>query len=134
MARSFVAPDSFFGVAPVVKANSVTVHGPAGDEGWGPNNMWKDETETEHLFLRAVYDLKHTDRNTLNMTTKAKLETWVLDLGIPIDDAHGKEDSKIDLISKLGYIKSWHRYQIWSDGHVHGALHGTIFMPRRSNA
>jgi len=70
--------------------------------------MWKDEAETESTFLRAVYDLKHTDRNTLNMTTTANLETWVLDLGIPIDDAHGKEDSKIDLIYKLCHIKSWH--------------------------
>ena len=108
MARSFVAPDSFFGVAPVVKANSVTVHAPAGDEGWGPNNMCKDETETEHLFLRAVYDLKRTDRTTLNVFAKARLETWVLNLGIPIADAHGGKDSKIDLIYKLGNIKSWY--------------------------
>ena len=108
MARSFVAPDSFFGVAPVVKANSVTVHGPAGDEGRGPNNMWKDETETENAFLRAVYDLKHTDTITLSMISKATLETWVLDLGIPIADGDGKEDEKTDLIYKLGHIKSWY--------------------------
>ena len=79
-----VAPDSDGGVAPEAEANSVTVHGPAGDDGWDPwnlrpalgkNNMWKDEAETEFGFVRAVYDLKHTDMRTRNMTAKAKLET-----------------------------------------------------------
>ena len=34
MARSFVAPDSFFGVAPALEANSERVHGAAGEDPW----------------------------------------------------------------------------------------------------